>query len=100
MAGKKTKPDWLKPGALVRVQHWCGIVNDVAISDQRIMVLIKSPKGVVRNQRDAAEWLEYLEGQIEPVDSATFDQEIDQQSERLRRMMNALDDMKQAARSG
>ena len=56
------KPEWLKRGALVKVQHWYGLVEDVAVSDQHVMVLIKSPKGIWRNQRNASEWLEYIEG--------------------------------------
>lgn len=60
------KPDFLKIGNLVRIQHWVGEVVDVGITDAgKIMVQVKSPKGAWRNH--AAEWLEYIEGQILPA---------------------------------
>lgn len=85
------KPDWLKPGAFVKVQHWYGLVEDVAVSPARIMVLIKSPKGIWRNQRDASEWLEYIEGQIVPADQSALEQDIDVHAERIRHMLADLD---------
>ena len=90
MDGKINSPAWLKPGALVKVQHWYGIVEDVAVSQNRIMVYIKSPKGVVRSQRDAAEWLEYIEGQIVPAEPAAFQQEILLNIERVQKMLDTL----------
>ncbi len=90
MDGSTTKPDWLVPGAFVRVQHWLGIVEDVAVSPSRVMVLVKSPKGIWRNQRDAAEWLEYIEGQITPSDAAELEREIETH---VRRVQNMLDDL-------
>jgi len=92
MDGQTTsKPEWLKPGAFVKVQHWYGIVEDVAVSPARSMVLVKSPKGIWRNQRDASEWLEYIEGQIVPADQAAVEQDIDAHAERIRRMLAELD---------
>lgn len=85
------KPEWLKPGAFVKVQHWYGVVEDVAVSPVRIMVLIKSPKGIWRNQRDASEWLEYIEGQIVPAEREAIEQDIDAHAERIRRMLTDLD---------
>ena len=90
MDGKINSPAWLKPGVLVKVQHWYGIVEDVAVSQSRIMVYIKSPKGVVRSQRDAAEWLEYIEGQIIPAEPAAFQQEISVNIERVQKMLDTL----------
>jgi hypothetical protein len=90
MSTKINLPVWLKPGALVKVQHWYGVVEDVAVSDNRIMVYIKSPKGVVRAQRDASEWLEYIEGQIVPAEPAAFEQEISLNIERVQKMLDAL----------
>lgn len=90
MSTKIFLPAWLKPGALVKVQHWHGIVEDVAVSQNRIMVYIKSPKGVVRAQRDAAEWLEYIEGQIVPAEPAAFQQEISINIERVQKMLDTL----------
>jgi hypothetical protein len=91
MDGKTiNKPEWLKRGALVKVQHWYGVVEDVALSETRAMALIKSPKGVWRNQRDAAEWLEYIEGQIVPADPAALEQDIKEYAERIQRMLSEL----------
>lgn len=91
MDGKINVPAWLKPGTLVKVQHWYGVVKDVAISENRIMVYIKSPKGVVRSQRDAAEWLEYIEGQIVPAEPSAFEQEISLNTQRVQKMLDELD---------
>jgi predicted DNA-binding transcriptional regulator len=93
-------PSWLKPGALVKVQHWHGVVEDVAVSDNRIMVYIKSPKGVVRSQRDAAEWLEYIEGQIVPAEPAAFEQEISLNIERVQKMLEELNAFRTLAGRG
>ena len=58
----------------------------MAVSDQRVMVLIKSPKGIWRNQRDASEWLEYIEGQIIPATSKEMEKEINAHAEWIQRM--------------
>jgi hypothetical protein len=91
-------PEWLKPGALVKVQHWYGVVEDVAVSQNRVMVYIKSPKGVVRSQRDAAEWLEYIEGQITPADPSAFEQEVVLNVERVKKMLDELNKFHTLAR--
>jgi hypothetical protein len=91
MDGQTIKPDWLKPGALVKVQHWHGVVEDVAISPGRVMVLVKSAKGIWRNQRDYSEWLEYLEGQIVPADPAEFAADLEAHAARIRRMLTDLE---------
>jgi hypothetical protein len=90
MAGKTNLPEWLKPGALVKVQHWYGVVEDIAVSQNRAMVYIKSPKGVVRSQRDAAEWLEYIEGQIVPAEPSAFEQEVAFNVTRVKKMLDEL----------
>ena len=41
-------PEWLQPGTLVEFA-FCVEVIDVATSPERIMVLVKSPKGIRRN---------------------------------------------------
>jgi hypothetical protein len=90
MDGKTNPPNWLKRGALVKVQHWYGVVEDVAVSQNRVMVYVKSPKGVVRSQRDAAEWLEYIEGQIIPAEPSAFEQEIAFNVSRVQKMLEEL----------
>ncbi len=98
MDGQTTnKPDWLIPGAFVKVQHWYGVVEDVAVSSARIMVLVKSPKGIWRNQRDASEWLEYLEGQIAPADKSEIEREVEVHVKRVQQMLKDLDAFKDLA---
>ena len=94
------KPEWLKRGTFVKVQHWYGIVEDVAVSDQHIMVLIKSPKGIWRNQRDASEWLEYIEGQITPATLDEMEKEINAHAERIQRMLVDLNEFREVALNG
>ena len=94
------KPEWLKHGALVKVQHWYGLVEDVTLSDQHIMVLIKSPKGIWRNQRDASEWLEYMEGQIIPATSDEMEKEITAHAERIQRMLEDLNRFREVVMNG
>ena len=94
------KLEWLKRGALVKVQHWYGLVEDVAISDQHVMVLIKSPKGIWRNQRDASEWLEYIEGQIIPATSDEMEKEINAHAERIQRMLADLNEFRETVLNG
>ena len=91
------KPEWLKRGALVKVQHWYGLVEDVAVSDQHIMVLVRSPKGIWRNQRDASEWLEYIEGQIIPATPNEMEKEIAAHVERIQRMLTDLKEFREVA---
>ncbi|GER81134.1 MAG: hypothetical protein M5U11_08085 [Anaerolineales bacterium] len=100
MDGQKTiKPEWLKPGAFVKVQHWFGVVEDVAVSEQRVMALIKSAKGIWRNQRDASEWLEYIEGQIVPARPEEVEQDIAAHAERIQRMLADLNSFQRSIRA-
>lgn len=87
-----TRPDFLRVGAIVRVQHWYGEIVDVAVSHQRIMVLVKSPKGIWRNH--PAEWLEFDEKQITPavVDDALSS--FDVYTERIEKMLADIETMK------
>ena len=101
MDGQMTnKPEWLKPGALVKIQHWYGLVEDAAVSDQHVMVLIKSPKGIWRNQRDASEWLEYIEGQIIPATPDEMEKEINAHAERIQRMLADLNVFREIVLNG
>jgi predicted DNA-binding transcriptional regulator len=94
------KPEWLKHGALVKVQHWYGLVEDVAVSDQHVMVLVKSPKGIWRNQRDASEWLEYVEEQITPATPDEMEKEITAHAERIQRMLADLNEFREVILNG
>jgi hypothetical protein len=75
-------------------------VEDVAVSQNRIMIYIKSPKGVVRSQRDAAEWLEYIEGQIVPAEPSAFEQEVAFNVTRVQKMLEELNKFHSFARHG
>ena len=94
------KPEWLKRGALVKVQHWYGFVEDVAVSDRHVMVLVKSPKGIWRNQRDASEWLEYIEGQIIPAKPEEMEKEITAHAERIQHMLADLSAFRETVLNG
>jgi hypothetical protein len=94
------KPEWIKRGVLVKVQHWYGLVEDVAVSDQHVMVLVKSPKGIWRNQRDAFEWLEYIEGQITLATPDEMEKEIAAHAERIQRMLADLNEFREVVLNG
>ena len=86
-----TRPEFLKVGALIKVQHWYGEVIDVAVSDERIMLLVASPKGIWRNH--PAEWLEYDEKQITAADMNDAVNSIAVYRERIQKMLADLDTM-------
>ena len=92
-----TKPDFLKVGGIVKVQHWYGEIVEVAVSDRRIMVLVKSPKGIWRNH--PAEWLEYDESQITPAALDEAVSSIDVYQERVERMLAEIEALRESWRS-
>jgi hypothetical protein len=51
------KPDFLKPGNLVKVNGYVGRVVELAESENSLMVKVESAKGARRFQRP--DWLEY-----------------------------------------
>jgi hypothetical protein len=73
------KPDFLRVGAIIQVQHWYGQIVDIAESDARLMLLITSPKSLWRHH--PAEWLEFDPQQIKPASLddalASFDVYLD-----------------------
>lgn len=88
-----TKPGFLTVGNIVKVQHWYGEIVDVAVTDAgRVMVLVKSPKGIWRNHPD--EWLEYIEGQIMPAQLSDAIEQFSYYIERIGEMYDALCVMK------
>ncbi|MDM8521629.1 hypothetical protein QUF64_16410 [Anaerolineales bacterium HSG6] len=93
MAGNNI-PKFLKVGQLVKVQHWYGQIEDVAVSDKRIMVLVKSPKGIWRNH--PAEWLEFKPQQIKPASAEEAVQSIDIYTERVKQMLADIEQTRQA----
>lgn len=87
-----SKPEFLKVGAIVKVQHWYGEIVDVALSKERIMVLVASPKGIWRNH--PAEWLEFDPRQITPADLDEAIDSFDIYVQRVENMLADLDNMK------
>lgn len=92
-----TRPDFLKVGGIVKVQHWYGEIVDVAVSDRRIMVLVKSPKGIWRNH--PAEWLEYDESQITPAAPDEAVSSIEVYQERVERMLEEIEGLRESWRA-
>lgn len=85
--------DFLKVGAVVKIQHWHGEIVDLARSENgRIMLLVKSPKGIWRNH--PAEWLEYQEGQIQEADLKEAIQSFDFFIQQVEKMLEALKTMR------
>lgn len=88
------KPEWLKIGQLVKVAEWPGRIIDVTETETgKLMVLVESPKGVWRNHRP--EWLEYIEGMIQPVEFADIVWLFDAYVKHIEGMLARAADMKQ-----
>ncbi len=51
------KPDFIKPGNLVKVNGYVGRIVELAESENSLMVKVESAKGVRRFQRP--DWLDY-----------------------------------------
>lgn len=84
-------PEWLKPGELVEFAFSVGEIQDVAVSEQRIMVLVKSPKGIWRNH--PAEWLEFKSDAIKPAARERAEREVKLYRGYVRQMLSALDEL-------
>ncbi|MEK7277492.1 MAG: hypothetical protein AAB427_09100 [Chloroflexota bacterium] len=88
-----TKPEFLKVGALVKVQHWIGEIVDLSVTENgKIMVLISSPKGIWRNH--PAEWLEYQPEQITPATQDEIARDLEIYEARIADMLKSLDSIK------
>ena len=88
------KPDFLKVGAIVKVQHWYGQIVDIAESDTRIMVLVTSPKALWRNH--PAEWLEFDAEQITATSIAEAVADFDFYLSRVRRTLHEIEALRDA----
>ena len=88
-----TKPDWLTPGAIVKVQFWVGQVEEVAISDKHLMVLITSPKGIWRNH--PAEWLEFKPEHIRPATQKEIAEDLERHRNYIEKMLTDVDALRQ-----
>jgi hypothetical protein len=82
-------PEWLQPGALVEFAFCVGEILDVAVSSERVMVLVKSPKGIWRNH--PAEWLEYKEGALKPATQERALRDVELYREYIAKMLKDLE---------
>lgn len=87
------KPDFLEVGVFVMVQnYWVAKIVDIAISETgRVMLLLKSPKGIWRNRTE--EWLQYEEVQVRKASWGEVEKDVELHKLRINRMMIELDDL-------
>ena len=50
-------PSHIKIGAYVQVAEWVGLVEDIAVGETHVLVLVSSPKQIYRHA--PPEWLEF-----------------------------------------
>jgi len=87
----KNLPEWLMVGALIEFVFSVGRVVDIAISEQRVMLLVESPKGIWRNH--PAEWLEYHADAIKPASPERVERDLALYREYIVKMLNQLDSL-------
>jgi hypothetical protein len=87
------RPPFLFVGNLIKIQsYWCAEIKDIADTEVgRIMLLLKSPKGIWRNKPE--EWIEYSEGQIVPASFEEAESDIETHRLRINRMLIDIDDL-------
>jgi hypothetical protein len=91
---KNQTPDWLQKGELVEFAFCVGEIIDIAASDEHVMVLVRSPKGIWRNH--APEWLEYKEGTIKPASRERAARDIELYHGYICKMLDDLNELKHA----
>lgn len=84
-------PEWLERGALVEFAYCVGQVMDIAVSPERVMVLVRSPKGIWRNH--PAEWLEHKEGAIKPATRERAERDVMLYREYITKMLAGIDEL-------
>ena len=82
-------PGWLKRGQLVEFGFAVGEIIDVAVSPDRVMVLVTSPKGIWRNH--PAEWLEYKDGALKPASRERAERDVNLYREYIVKMLADMD---------
>lgn len=91
---KNQIPEWLKPGELVEFAFCVGEVVDVAVSPERVMVLVKSPKGIWRNH--PTEWLEYKADALKPATRERAERDVKLYRGYILKMLNDLDGLNES----
>jgi hypothetical protein len=90
-----TTPPWLVKGAWIEFAFCVGRIVDIAISEERVMVLVESPKGIWRNH--PAEWLEYKPDAIKPATPDRITRDFELYRAHIADMARALDAMQAQA---
>lgn len=84
------RPEWLKVGAVVRVQFWVGVVRDIAETDiGRLFVWVYGPKNAAYGQR--SECLEFSTEHIRPATDDEIEKDCDAYTRRMRDAMEQLE---------
>ena len=91
------QPDWLKIGEWIEFAFCVGRITDIAISNERIMVLVQSPKSVWRNH--PAEWLEYKPDAIKLATPERIERDFELYRAHITEMLQALEKMQLQAMS-
>jgi len=86
-----TLPDWLVKDAWIEFAFSVGRVVDIAVSEERAMVLVESPKGIWRNH--PAEWLEYKPDAIKPANAERIARDFELYRTHITDMLHALEAM-------
>lgn len=85
-----TKPEWLKPGAIVVTYGHVGVVARVYTSDDcKILVEVMYPKNIIREQPHG-DWLqwEFISGVISPATRAELDEQCRYEIDRVKDAVN------------
>lgn len=90
-----TIPAWLTKGAWIEFAFSVGRIVDIALSDQRVMVLVESPKGIWRNH--PAEWLEYKPEAIKPATPERIARDFELYRTHIATMARALETLQAEA---
>ena len=82
-------PEWLHVGALIEFAFCVGRVIDIAVSEQRVMLLVESAKGIWRNH--PAEWIEYHVDAVKPASPERVERDLTLYREYIVKMLDAVD---------
>jgi hypothetical protein len=92
---KMIVPPWLVKGIWIEFAFCVGRIVDIAVSVERVMVLVESPKGIWRNH--PAEWLEYKPDAIKPASPERIARDFDLYRTHVSEMLRALDSLQEQA---
>ena len=90
-------PDWLVKGTWIEFAFSVGRVIDIALSDERAMLLVESPKAIWRNH--PAEWLEFKADAIKLATPERIERDFELYRAHITEMLQALEKMQLQATS-